>query len=74
MPYYLMPCPFCGAKTPIVRPESDISDFTLQNTVHVCRVKCTLCGAQGATFSNKDYPNDFEELAREAWNTRAGTD
>ena len=39
-----------------------------------CPVKCALCGAQGPTFSDKDYHNDFEELAREAWNMRTPTD
>ena len=74
MPYF-MPCPFCGARTPSERAETGRFDFiATENPDHVCRVECALCGAHGPTFSDKDYPNDFEDLAREAWNTRAGTD
>lgn len=70
----LMACPFCGAEAPLVMIEIDISDPMLNDPGRVCHVKCALCGARGANFNVKEYSSNFEELASEAWNTRAGTD
>ena len=70
----LMACPFCGAAAPLVVLEIDILDPSMNDPTGVCHAICTLCKAHGPKFNTKEFPSNYEELAREAWNTRAGTD
>ena len=70
----LMACPFCGAEAPLVHDVLGVSeDSPLGEAEDVCYIECILCGARGRAF-NILKSGDPSELARAAWNMRAGTD
>lgn len=61
----LKSCPFCDSKW----QHKEFSTEGVSHIRHVCTVLCVFCGAQIAREANT--PEEAEERATEAWNTRA---
>lgn len=76
----LKPCPFCGAKPPVVRLVQVDSRYGEPPTIRVSCGQCTAGGgfgmyrmAEGQTFlSQEDMVGQMYDSARWAWNRREG--